>query len=419
MISFSLLSSLARSIFALLAFILCLINIFNIMIPVWKKRYLFSIFAFILFIFVYLMWQVIFDYILHMRLDFEISAITKNLINIKYVWWIVVIIILTILSTTLLIFNIRFEKNNITLGSIKLYLDKIPCGVCCFKNNGQVIFSNVCMNTLCYKLTNSQLLNGNAFYNLLSKNILDIEGEMWKFSHKDIVIGGEKLHELIASNITTEYAKTKALEKDKTELDRVNKELREYTQSMDDIVKKQEILKAKINIHDEMNRLMLTTMAANCDDEKLNNIFSMWEQNTLLLCMQAESLVEKKEISKIEELASALKLKLIWQGEIPNTLTEDQEDLLYLAIKEAITNAKKHAKASKITISINEEKNKVICKFINDYKQSNNSEIKFTGGLLNLENIAKQCDAKLFASIEDKFVLSLIFYESNKPKERC
>ena len=61
----------------------------------------------------------------------------------------------------------------------------------------------------------------------------------------------------------------------------------------------------------------------------------------------------------------------------------------------------------------------MICKFINDYKQSNNSEIKFTGGLLNLENIAKQCDAKLFASIEDKFVLSLIFYESNKPKERC
>ncbi len=183
---------------------------------------------------------------------------------------------------------------------------------------------------------------------------------MWRFARREITVDGEELYEMIASDITTEYAKTEALEQDKAELSRMNQELWDYYLSIDDSVHRQEILQAKMNIHDEMNRLMLSTVAADKKDtQALDNIFSLWEQNALLLCMEADKKANQQESNSVESLAKALGISLIWHGDLPPALSEKQKELFFFTAQEAIINAVKHAQAKTMEISFEEAPNEL------------------------------------------------------------
>ncbi len=117
---------------------------------------------------------------------------------------------------------------------------------------------------------------------------------------------------------------------DMSELDRLNRELSEYYLSIDDTVRRKEILQAKMNIHDEMNRLMLSTVATDSEDTAaLDAIFSLWEKNALLLCMESERKAAGHEKSSIEALAKALGLRLIWHDDLPSELSGSQQELLF------------------------------------------------------------------------------------------
>ena len=322
MSSFFMLSAPLRAFFALWALILCLINIGSLLLSISKKRHLFSLLAFVLFVPVYFMWQVIFDLSLLGKTG-TISSFGRTMCGIAWAWWLVAFLLSTLSTVFLFVYNIHYEKNFITPNSIKLYLDQVPCGVCCWRNNGRVLFSNICMNDLCVAITGGQLLNGNHFSEALADEILTVGEKQWRFTRREIIIDGERMHEMIATDVTVEYAETQALKKDKAELSRLNLELKEYTLSIDETVRHQEILQAKVNIHDEMNRLMLSTMVAESEDTgALDGIFALWEQNALLLCMEAEETSDKMAADRIEQLTEALKIRLIWKQELPTMLSE-------------------------------------------------------------------------------------------------
>ena len=408
MTSFDMLSALARAFFALWALFLCLTNIGSAVLAAVRKRYRFTAFSVALFAPVYFMWQVIFDFALFGETE-KTAIISRTLCGLYWIWWLVAFVVLTLGAALLLIRNIQYDKKFITPSAIKLYLDKVPCGVCCWRDNGRVLFSNVCMTRLCVALTDSPLLNGNQFRDAAKDGIKMLEGKVWRFSCRDIFLGGEHLHEMIASDITTEYAKTQALERDKEELSKLNKELQEYYLSIDDTVRRQEILQAKMNIHDEMNRLMLSTTAANGEDtEALDSIFSLWEKNALLLCMEADETADTKQSISIEKLAEALKIRLIWQVALPSVLSEKQRGLFFSAAKEAIVNAVKHAEAKAMDISFTETETHLCCNFTNDGKIPLKT-VEFTGGLLNLSTLAGKQGATVSVNADKNFTLSLYF----------
>lgn len=409
---FSSLSNVVRAFFALWVLLLCLFNMANGLFALGRKKYIFSALAVLLVAPLYFMWQVIFEYSLIQKIG-EVVSIVYTLCEIAWYWWFICLLVFTGLTGLFLAYNIRCEKLYITPGSIKIFLDKVPCGVCCWKDNGRVLFTNICMNDLCVDITGVPLLNGNQFRDSIQDGIMTVNGKMWRFSQKDTMLGSESIHEMIASDITTEYAKTQALTKDKAELDRINKELREYALSIDDAVRHQEILQAKVNIHDEMNRLMLSTMAAESDDiEGLDKILSLWSQNALLLCMEADETTDVKAIIRIKELAKALKIQLEMQDNIIDELKEEERSIFYSAAQEAIANASKHAKASKMVINkVNTEKG-IRCDFINNGTVPQGI-VLFTGGLKNLERLASKIGAEVEVNSDNEFILSLTFKRNN------
>ena len=154
---------------------------------------------------------------------------------------------------------------------------------------------------------------------------------------------------------------------------------------------------------------MLSTMAVENDNpSELDNIFSLWEQNALLLCMEAEKTSETKEETSLDNLAKALKVNLIWDGNGLEELSKKQKELFYSAAQEAIINAVKHAGAKTMKISFAKEKDRICCNFTND-GMIENKNISFSGGLGNLARLGEQQNATLSVNVENEFILSLCF----------
>lgn len=413
MTAFANLSALARAMFALWALLLLLLgSIVSTVLAATKKRILPAVLAALLFVPIYLLWQVIFDLSLFGS-SADAARISVTLGALPWFLWLAALLLLGIAAALLLGRNLRYDKTNLTPGTVKLFLDKLPGGVCCWKENGRVLFANDCMNRLCARLTGAPLLSGNPFRNAVADGILPVDGTMWRFSCREFLLDGEKLYEMIASNITAEYAKTQALERDKAELSLLNRELQDYYRSIDDVVRGQEVLQARVSIHDEMNRLMLSTMAAsNENPAALDRIFRLWEQNALLLGREAE---EEKDDS-LEQLALALDIRLIWQSSLPPTLSPARRSLFLAAAREALINAVKHARAKTMTISFEEAEDRIFCRFANDGAVPS-SPVRFTGGLANLLALADKQGAFVSVCCADGFTLSLCFPKSREENQ--
>ena len=406
---------LVRALFALWALSLCLVDTGSAVRAAVRKRIRFAAPALFLFVPAFFLWQVIFDLYLSFGSG-KAYSVTLTLCRLPAVVWFAAFSILTVASVFQLVLNIRYDRNYVTPGAIKLFLDRIPCGICCSRENGMVLFSNVCMNRLCEAVTGEPLLNGNHFREAVSAGILPAEGKMWRFSCRDIVSDGERLIEMIASDVTAEYSRTEALEKDKEELSRINRELGEYYLGIDEAVRRQEILSAKVSIHEEMNRLMLSTVAADAGDaEELDRIFALWEQNAFLLSSEAEESEGSDAADGAKKLADALKIRLLWDGSIPASLTGKQRNLFFAAVREAIVNAVKHAKAKMIRVSFEETEESDRCHFTNGGAVVP-GEVRFTGGLSYLSALAKEQGASVSAEAGEEFTLSLSFpKKKNQP----
>ena len=408
MTGFITLSALARAAFALWALLLCLTCLASAVLAVVRRRSLYIAPALLLFAPTYLLWQVLFDLRLF-GVSEKAAALSGFFGAVPWLTWLASFVLFTLAAALLLGSNLRYGRAFLTPGAVKLFLDQVSCGVCCWRDNGRVLLSNICMNRLCAALTGGRLLNGNQFRDAVMGGILTVDGRVWRFSCRDFVSEGELLHEMIASDITTEYAKTQALERDQAELSQLNQRLAAYYQSIDDTVRKQEILQAKVSIHDEMNRLMLSTTAAKPEDAgELDRIFSLWEQNALLLCREANETADAKASDRLDRLASAIGIRLIWQDAIPVTLTEEQRSLLYFAAQEAAVNAVKHAEAKKMQVSFSETEAEVFCRLTNDGRVPSGA-VRFTGGLLNLSLLAGKQGASVSAETDGAFTLALRF----------
>ena len=406
------LSDLLRALFALWALLLCLVNIGSAVLSAVRKHYLFTAFALVLFAPCYFLWQVIFELSLFSKTE-QGSEISFIMGVIPWIYWLMALAVLTAAAFIFLGNNIQYDKTHLTPGAIKLYLDQVPCGICCWRESGRVLFSNICMNRLCVDITGDQLLNGNQFRDAVTDNIMILDGKVWRFACREMELDGEPLYEMIASDITSEYAKTEALKNDKAELSHLNSELRDYYLSIDESVRRQEILQAKMNIHDEMNRLMLSTMAADKNNtSELDGIFSLWEQNALLLCMEADKKTVQFKADSVDSLAKAIGLNLIRRGELPPSLSEKQKELFFFTSQEAVVNAVKHARAKNMEISFEQVGEALCCRFTNDGAIPQ-GEVRFEGGLANIALLAEDQGASLNAEVGDGFTLVLRF--ENQP----
>lgn len=304
----------------------------------------------------------------------------------------------------------RWKTTHITSASIKESVDLLPAGVCYYLEEGRCILVNHRMNDICFSLTGRSLQNGAAFYEFVKgKKVHALsDGTAVSFRHRVLSDQGAPLYELIADDITELYEKNEELRRDNEKARQLAANMKTYGETIADTVRRQEILQAKASIHDEMNRMILATKKTTdnqSDEQERREILQMWRAQALLLCKEAGVRRSRNVVSDLDTLASAIGIRLSWDG-VPETESTRALTLFLSVAREAMTNAAKHAGAELFSIHVDESDTALSASFTNDGKKPL-LPITENGGLKNLRERIENAGGQMQIDVTDGFALSV------------
>ncbi len=284
-------------------------------------------------------------------------------------------------SSAFLLFRERKRvKNSITRGSIKESMDNLPMGVCFCTPDGMVLLSNKSMNKLCFDILGRELQDGEYFWQqILQKRTdtpSDVEengerpivrlknGETWSFSRSGVAFYRKKAVQLLAINIT-ELDELRHQLKEKNEKSvLLNRHLHQYSENLADIKAKEERLATKSALHSELGHILLATRKALSDEKvAIEPIFDGWRAHVAAL-LEGVGLQEKNVFDELAVAARDIGIELRLYGELPSQ--PRLKDLITGATIEALNNAARHAKATKLELFIEETEEAYVISMKND-----------------------------------------------------
>ena len=297
------------------------------------------------------------------------------------------------LGAVLLIIDFkRFRKNALTAMSIQEATDTLPSGICCYFDSGRVLLVNEVMNEISSYLTGYDALNGhtlwNAVKNKMENGVLKTDSDkVYYISRSRLMLNGVELWEMIASDITVEYALNKELSEKNKQLEMRHEHLVNYGKLVEGYTIEKEMLDAKLRIHDDLGGLLIATKrfieGKGTDDE---SIVSMWNVNISLL--QNEELpYEEDAFKKIFKIADDLGFEIIVSGDLPEN--EADISVVACAMRECITNTIRHAEGDKMRVDIVRSGDTTLVSIINN-GNAPEEKISETGGLSYLRRLAER-----------------------------
>lgn len=333
----------------------------------------------------------------------------------------VYIIVLSLLTSVIPVFSIvlyKYTRRHISSNSIIKAFNTSNEGFLYFDKDGACLLINKKMAIIASLLTKNYIFNGYEFLKLVQDKTLTLSnGETYKFTNKEITVtsdlpfykenDSQVINELVALDVTELVKKNELLREDNKKLEEMNKELSSYNEKMLEVIRHREILSAKINIHNEMNSLVLQSsyLLSNDNKEEKKILLSKWENNALLLCKEAEN-KNDDFINDLKTLADAIGIKIECKDFSPILSNEKITSLFVKATKESLLNVAKHTQNKKIIINVERHKDVVTMSFIND-NNVNTSPIIKGGGFSNIEKSVQELKGKMTIINDDKFILRI------------
>jgi PAS domain-containing protein len=316
---------------------------------------------------------------------------------------------------------LRQELNiigRLTPQSLEDGLNSMPDGVAFVSSKGVPLLVNSTMQRLFresmgspyfdirdfeYSMQNQTLIvgcsadiHGKGYYLHLS------DGSVWDIQKSLMMIDGRKVWELLAYDVTERYRKSLELEERNVHLEEVNRSIRNYTREMNAIIREEEVLAAKIRIHDDVGRALLALKSYLIRGGDREDLIEMWQFTAGLLSGENTPDDSADPIGALKEAADAVGVKLILNGDIPRKLRK----LIAIAIHECLTNTVKHADGSELTVDITDEDGMVTAVFTNDGKPPE-GEISESGGLKSLRSTVEQFRGEMEIASEPRFMLTI------------
>lgn len=315
-------------------------------------------------------------------------------------------------------------KKKTSAKMIKKAIDSYPGGICFSALDGRVILVNEKMNQLILELTGHTILNAKVAWeeliNFANNGKAEKLDQAWLpkdpdngnestrqqlfFRFSDSSFWRFELRFLDSNTVQVEAAEI-------TELYRLSEELYENTIRLQEIQKRQkalldsiveinlnkEILAAKMHIHDELGHCLLVTTKAITEDRLAENADVLRENwNSAIHDFSNISTVwtvpDSSLQSELMQVAELIGCKVTFLGEQPKSRKALQ--LLYAAVREALTNAVRHADATELMVKIEQRKERYHIK-ISDNSGAAVSKITEGNGLSALRQRLEQAGASL------------------------
>ena len=329
-----------------------------------------------------------------------ISCKDKNK-TIKYL--LIFIVIMNILS---LIEWMYKRKNSISKNVIKQTIDSSNSGILALKNCDKIIFQN----TVMYELMEKIDVHENYIESIINKSIekigedyvVLIENKAWLFC-----INVNK-QEITAFDINEEYNLQKELKNRNEKINQNNEELLWTIENLEKIEKEEKTLKIKNKFHDLLGQnLAILKMYLNkerIDEEKINDIKFMINKMFIELENSESSGKELENFIKVNEKIGII---INMQGKLPED--KEKSKVIFEIIREAVTNAVRHANSTEINIKIEEKLSNISIIITNNGLKPKEVIIE-NEGIKGMRRKLKKINGTLFIKTVPEFGLQISIY---------
>ena len=276
-------------------------------------------------------------------------------------------------------------KKNTSAKMIKKAIDSYPGGICFSALDGRVILVNEKMNQLVLELTGHTILNEKAAWEELTnfanngkaekltqswlpKDTNNENGSTHQqlfFRFSDSLVWRFELRfldsntvQIEAAEITGLYRLSEELYENTIRLQEMQKRQKALLDSIVEVNLNKEILAAKMHIHDELGHCLLATTKAITEDSLAENADVLRESWSSTIrdvsnIPMAWTVPDSSLQSELLQVAELIDCKVTFLGEQPKSRKALQ--LLYAAVREALTNAVRHADATELTVKIEQD----------------------------------------------------------------
>ena len=257
------------------------------------------------------------------------------------------------------------KKEKINQFSIKKVIDSSDFGILVLKGNKSVLINNTM-----YAILNKLNIRTNYIANIIKQSEEQMEGNYVVKVEEKYYLFIINQNEVIAFDITEEYSLKKELDEQNEKIKLNNKELVSSMENIEKLEKEKNLLKIKNKYHDLLGQ-NLSVLQQYLNKEEINQenfdeIKFMIKKMFIDIEDTEDSNTNLQNLIKIHQNNGT---NIIIKGKLPEN--EKQAKVFFEIIREATTNAIKHAESSKIFVEIKETLEKTNMVITNDGKKPN------------------------------------------------
>lgn len=301
---------------------------------------------------------------------------------------------------------------------IRQAVNTCPEGICMAEADGRPILTNRSMNELSVLLTGHTVLNAASLWEMLKRQAEDAsadtdgsgflllrlsEGTVWQFRRQELRLKDGSVWQYEASDVTALYAYKERLRENNLQTEKFHERQRELIREIVRNNEEKERLQAKMRIHDQMGRALLMTKQA-LDAGELtgeDSLFAAWEEvvedlKNAALKPETEGMPPEQELTRV---AAMIGCRVTISGRQPSERKALR--LLYAAIREALTNAVRHAGADELFAEIKEEQDMYLVRISDNGGKRIRGPLREGSGLGTLRRRFEEEGAALRIEYED------------------
>ena len=305
----------------------------------------------------------------------------------------------------------RWRKDHPTSYSIKETMDLLPAGIAFARPEGTVVFSNLAVNGLSRALTGKTMIDLSSFRNVAGAAPTQLQlpdgSAVWQLTRSALDADGTPYIQLTATDITEQAVFMKDLAEKNKKLRDIHLCLDIYNKQADRIIIAQELLTARMTVHNELGNVLLEsrhylTNPSSFDEKML--LQALKNTNAYLLREYEEDDTARDPLSDAVEMAEVIGVDVLISGQAP--ANDPYRSILAAAINECASNAVKHANGDRLFATI-QNSDSEITYILESNGVPPREAIRESGGLLSLRTLAEKHGGAMETTAAPSFTLTV------------
>ena len=283
--------------------------------------------------------------------------------------------------------TVRYRAGHVTPDSVKQTMDLLPVGVACGLADGTVLFRNLVMDRLSMARTGRMLTDLNAFRAAFGEGQVTAGEDVWQISACETP--DSPVIQFTATQITEQARLLDDLKAKNKKLRDIHLRLDIYNRQAERIIIAQELLTARMTVHDELGSVLLESRHYMNDPSSIDEnllLQALKNTNTYLLREYEKDDTAVDPLREAFETAEVIGVKVTLTGVPP--AEEGPRAVLAAAVRECAANTVKHAEGDRLRADVRRTDNGYTFVLTGSGRLPE-GPVRETGGLLSLRTLTE------------------------------